>query len=143
MKKVLVFGTFDLMHPGHLSFLRQARAHGDYLVASVARDTFVQRYKGRYPHHNEDERIASVMNCGLVDRAELSDEKTGTYSLISTLQPDVICLGFDQDALRTDIDTWLRSRGLAIPTVTLEPFLPERYKTSKLAESGGDPSQSM
>ena len=46
-KRVLVFGTFDLLHQGHRYFLTQARRFGDTLIAVVARDEFVEERKGR------------------------------------------------------------------------------------------------
>ena len=45
MKKVMVFGTFDGLHEGHLDFFRQAREYGDYLIVAVARDVNVKKIK--------------------------------------------------------------------------------------------------
>ncbi|HEY4500387.1 MAG TPA: adenylyltransferase/cytidyltransferase family protein, partial [Candidatus Paceibacterota bacterium] len=47
MKRVMVFGTFDILHPGHLYFLRAAKKLGDYLIVSLARDVNVRKIKGR------------------------------------------------------------------------------------------------
>ena len=132
MSTVLVFGTFDLLHPGHASFLKQAREHGDKLVASVARDQFVRDYKGREPVHSQNERIEKLMSSGLVDEARLSDVKRGSYTVIEDVKPDVVCVGFDQHALATDLQRWASEHGHNIQIVVLSPFKPEKYKTSRL-----------
>ena len=43
MKKVIVFGTFDILHQGHLDFFRQAKQYGDYLIVAVAHDENVKK----------------------------------------------------------------------------------------------------
>ena len=57
--RVLCCGTFDYLHPGHLSFIEQAAALGDELFAVVARDENVKIIKGHYPDHSEVERKAT------------------------------------------------------------------------------------
>lgn len=132
MKTVLVFGTFDLIHPGHIFFLNQARQHGDRLVASVARDVFVAEKKGRQPLHSEDERIARIMSTGLVEDAVLSDSETGTYSVIGRFNPDVICLGHDQRDLEADLNRWTAANAVQIKIIVLKSYKPYRFKSSKL-----------
>ena len=134
-KKVLVFGTFDVIHPGHKNFLTQARALGDRLVASVARDSFVRMKKRRVPVHDENERRRQLLESGLVDDAILGDEKTGAYSILFEVKPDVVCFGHDQDELRADLTRWIdehRDGFAAVELVTLKAFKPEIYKSSKL-----------
>ena len=132
MRTVLVFGTFDVVHPGHRYFLQQARKRGDRLLASIARDAFVTRFKGKRPVHDENERLKHVLDTGLVDEASLSDEETGTYSVIERVKPDVICLGHDQEALRTNLLAWLEARGIRVAVETLDALEPHRYKSSIL-----------
>ena len=52
MKTVMAFGTFDLMHPGHEYFLRQAKKRGDYLIAVIARDSTVKKLKGKLSYQS-------------------------------------------------------------------------------------------
>jgi FAD synthetase len=137
MKTVLVFGTFDLMHPGHVSFLRQARKKGDRLVVSVARDRFVEIQKGRSPVHGEDERLRRVLDSGLVDEAVLSDEEAGSYGVVRRYAPQVICFGHDQRALESHLKNWLTDRRIHAETYTLEAYRPDRYKTSRYHPGGG------
>ena len=55
--KVMVFGTFDILHPGHLNFFKQAREFGNFLIAVIARDKTVLKIKGRLPKNNEKKRL--------------------------------------------------------------------------------------
>ena len=132
MKKVLVFGTFDVIHAGHLSFLRQARAEGDYIIASVARDEYVRKTKGREPVHSEKQRLAHLLEAELVDEAHLSDPVPGTYSIVSRFRPDTVCFGHDQNRLRDNLEAWLAAKRIKLPTRTLSAYKPEKYKSSKL-----------
>lgn len=141
VKRVLVFGTFDLLHPGHLSFLKQAKEKGNWLIASVARDDYVRRAKDRAPVHDQEERIARLLATGLVDEAHLSDEDVGSYGIIERCRPDVICFGHDQHALREHLRAWLATHsealGYHVETYTLDAHRPELYKSSKIREQGG------
>lgn len=134
MKKIMVFGTFDMLHEGHLDFFRQARSLADdpYLIVSVARDEVVKRIKGRAPRHTEKERRSVVAECRLVDEVVLGDAD-GYMAHIASVAPDIIALGYDQsgeyvDALEDD----LRAAGLGTSIVRLAAFQPDTYKTSKL-----------
>lgn len=138
MKTVLVFGTFDKLHPGHISFLTQARATGDYLIASVARDSFVRAYKNKRPTYDEHSRMAQLLHTGLVDKAVLSDEQTGTYSVVEREHPDVVCFGHDQDALRADFLRWARLNGFSGEVHKLHAFRPDRYKSSRISIGEAD-----
>ena len=67
--KIMAFGTFDLLHKGHLDFFKQARliAKRPYLIVSVARDVNVKRIKGRPPSFTQSQRLKKVKACKLVD----------------------------------------------------------------------------
>lgn len=94
--RVLVFGTFDLLHPGHVAMLRAAKRYGDELVVVVARDSDVNSRKGT-PLFNERERLVMVRSIRYVNRAMLGDV-SGRVTKIRRLAPDVICIGPDQDS---------------------------------------------
>jgi FAD synthetase len=131
-RRVLVFGTFDLLHPGHASFLRQARRHGGMLLAAVARDTFVASFKGKSPRHGEAERKRRLLDSGLVDGAYLGDKKPGSYAIVRRLRPDVICLGHDQHLLQADLERWIERTGASLEVHRLRAYRPDIYKSSKL-----------
>jgi FAD synthetase len=127
----MCFGTFDGLHPGHEDYFKQAREQGDRLVVVVARDTTALDVKGDLPGMNEDDRLKAVQDHGLVDEAVLghADDK---YKIIEEYQPDIICLGYDQEAFTDTLDIELARRGLAANVVRCEPYFPDTYKTSLL-----------
>ena len=134
MARIMIFGTFDMIHKGHVDFFEQARALASepHLIVSVARDSSVERIKGARPRHAEAERLATVAAHPLVDEAVLGEEK-GYIKHIAANRPDIIALGYDQrgeyvDNLKKD----LRRIGLKTRIVRVKPFKPEEYKTSKL-----------
>src|SRR3989338_1413746 len=96
MKTVMAFGTFDLLHPGHKYFLRQAKKQGDYLIVVIARDTTVKRLKGKLPHDNEKQRLKAILSLNLADKATIGDKRPNRYAAIKKYRPEVICLGYDQ-----------------------------------------------
>ncbi len=138
-KKVLCFGTFDLFHPGHVSFLRQARKYGNYLVVVVARDENVKKIKGKYPLDNELKRIENLKKSKLGDNVILGKEKF-SYSIIKEIDPDIICLGYDQKVDEKKLQSELRSKkeysGVKKvynkKIVRLLPYKENIYKSSKL-----------
>jgi len=96
-KKRVVFtnGCFDLMHMGHLTYLRKAKACGDVLIVGVNRDCSVRHIKGRKrPLIPEKERAALLAELLCVDYVVFFSEDT-PLRLIRTLKPDVLVKGSD------------------------------------------------
>lgn len=63
MKRVLTYGTFDVLHYAHLSFLKQAKELGDYLIVGVSNDEFNEQKKGKkayYPYEVRKEMVESI-----------------------------------------------------------------------------------
>jgi cytidyltransferase-like protein len=133
--RIMVFGTFDMIHKGHEDLFRQARglAPHPHLIASVARDAAVERIKGHLPRHGQDARRALLAAHHLVDDAVLGDSE-GYVSHIVAARPDIIALGYDQEGEYVQtLGADLAAAGLHPRIVRLQPFEPETYKTSKLA----------
>ncbi|MFA5853804.1 MAG: adenylyltransferase/cytidyltransferase family protein [Patescibacteria group bacterium] len=128
MPKVLAFGTFDGFHPGHKFYLDSASAHGDLTVV-IARDTTVLKVKGRPPLHDEIARQAGVQAAGY--DAILGSE-TDKYAVLGQIRPDVICLGYDQEAFVDKLSEACKERGLEAKILRMEALEPERYKSSIL-----------
>jgi rfaE bifunctional protein nucleotidyltransferase chain/domain len=92
---VLTNGVFDLLHPGHIRYLREARRLGDALIVGVNSDHSVRANKGAdRPLTPEAERAEILVALECVDAAVIFDEDT-PHDLISTLQPDVLVKGAD------------------------------------------------
>ena len=129
----MVFGVFDRLHPGHVSFLEQAAAHGKELVVVVARDASVLELKQRMPHHSEHDRMRAVRNVLGVNRVVFGDETRGSYAVIQNHKPDMICLGYDQYGLAQDLIKRMEEGQLdSIPLVSLVAHQPEVFHTSLL-----------
>jgi len=129
MKKVMVFGTFDILHPGHINFFRQAKKYGDYLIVVVARDLNVKKIKGELPIDNEAKRRNNIKKLKIVNEVILGDLKD-KFRVIEKKKPNVICLGYDQKdfSLNNELD----ERKLNIKVIRLRPHKPEIYKSSIL-----------
>lgn len=130
MKTVLVFGTFDVIHPGHKFFLQQAALYGDKLIAIIARDEFVQKTKQKSPVHTEADRMNHIIKSGLVNDACLSDPVTGSYNVVSKFMPNVICFGHDQTRLLNSFKKWLDKERIDVEIVIIDPFKRNRYSST-------------
>jgi len=131
MEKVLVFGTFDRLHPGHIDFLGQAKKLGDHLVAVVARDETVINLKGHLPKLDENERLAHIKNNELVNEAYLGG-LGDHYAVVRKVRPNIIALGYDQTSFTDDLANELKKAAIVAEIVRLKPFEPEKYHSSLL-----------
>ncbi len=128
---ILLFGTFDTLHPGHLNLFQQAKKLGDKLIVAIARDETVQKIKGRPAKHSEQERLRLVQACPLVDTAELGGIED-KYICIKKFKPDIIALGYDQDHYMVqELSKQLAEIYDKPPKIVrLKPYMPEKYKSS-------------
>ncbi len=127
-KKVMVFGTFDLLHEGHRHFLREAKKLGDYLVVVIARDTTVRTFKKHEPEHNEEMRRQTIIDERLADEVVFGDEVLGTWGPIRDYQPDIVAVGYDQTRLVEKLKA--SEFGATISIVTITSHEPEKFKSS-------------
>jgi len=131
--KVLVFGTFDCLHPGHLDFFRQAKELGDELIVGIGRDKVVTEIKKRPARQNEMIRLAAVQACTLVEKGLLLPiDPAERFSWIKKINPGIIALGYDQTAFTDHLDADLQKHGIPCKVVRLNAFHPEKYKSSKM-----------
>ncbi len=129
----MIFGVFDIIHPGHKHLIEQARYYGEHLVIVVARDRAVQLLKHKTPAWHELKRKDMLQEMYPEATVVLGDEQQGSYGVIAKHRPDMICLGYDQDTLGKDLKEKMTSRILpSIEIRTLKPHEPWQYKTSKL-----------
>ncbi len=128
-------GCFDLLHPGHLSLLRQARALGDALVVCVNSDESVRRRKGpRRPIVPAADRIALLEALEPVDAVIVFDEDTPTVQL-ETLRPDVWVKGGDYTISDLPEAPVVRRHGGQIVIIPLM----SGYSTSRLVSAAQRP----
>ncbi len=95
--KGIVFtnGCFDLIHPGHTTYLEDARAKGDYLIVGINSDKSVKAIKGdKRPILREDERALIVSALGFVDFVVIFDD-LDPGRIIDTIGPNILVKGAD------------------------------------------------
>jgi FAD synthetase len=131
MKTVMVFGSFDVLHPGHLYFLKKAKQFGDNLIVVIARDSTIEKIKGKKPKYNERERQEHINDLDYVDKAVLGYE-TDYYEIIDDINPAVICLGYDQDSFTKDLDKEMEKRRMNPKIIRIGSYKEDIYKSSKL-----------
>ncbi|MCD6434252.1 MAG: FAD synthase, partial [Candidatus Diapherotrites archaeon] len=111
MRRVLCFGTFDLLHEGHEFFLKKAKELGDKLIVVVARDSNVEKIKGSKPWENEATRLAKVSSLPFVDSAILGKENfSERFKIIAEQKPDIIALGYDQEISEDELRKHFKGR---------------------------------
>ena len=131
MKKVMCAGTFDIIHLGHLYYLSEAKKYGDKLIVVVARDTTSETFKKKKPMHNEKERLESVRMLKIVDEAVLGKEGD-IFNIIEEIMPNIICLGYDQNVQKQQLEDELKKRNLKAEVIRIGSYMPHLYKSSKL-----------
>ncbi len=128
MKKVIAFGTFDVVHPGHVHMLTEAKSYGDYLVVVIARDATVAEVKKHSTLHSETTRLKHIEALGIADKVRLGN-LGDKFKVIAEEEPDIVALGYDQ---KVPIDKLSAAIDDHVKIVRLSPFKPEIYKSSKL-----------
>jgi FAD synthetase len=132
MKKVIAFGSFDLLHKGHEHYLKEAKSYGDHLIVVVARDSNILKFKGKKPKYDENYRLEQVKKLDFVDEAVLGNKK-GILSVLEEQRPDVICLGYDQKTVdEQKLNEWLEKINLNAIIVRAKAYKDNIYKSSIL-----------
>jgi len=96
MTTVLVNGTFDILHPGHIAMLNTARSLGNYLVVCIDTDRRVKELKGdKRPINDQNFRRVMLSNIKSVDIVEFFDSQEELIDLIKLYKPDIMVKGSD------------------------------------------------
>lgn len=124
----MVFGTFDLLHPGHLFMLNKAKKLGYYLIVIIARDKTVTEIKGKQPVNSELKRLRNIKKLGLANFVKLGNIGANKYSAITKFKPNIVALGYDQKNFTNQlIKNFPKTK-----IVRLKSYKPHIYKSSKL-----------
>ena len=95
MKKVITYGTYDLLHEGHINLLRRAKALGDYLIVGVTNDSF-DRERGKLNvRNNVLERVEAVKATGIVDEVIIEDYVGQKIDDVLKYDVDIFAIGSD------------------------------------------------
>lgn len=133
---VMTGGAFDIIHPGHVETLQQAKALGDVLVVSVARDLTFERNKKRKPEHDEGLRKLLVSSLKAVDLALLGSQ-SDIFQTVEIIKPDIIALGYDQAHDEEMISRESEKRGLSVRVVRLKSTNPDIKTTAIINRNSG------
>ena len=120
MVKVMATGTFDLLHMGHIYYLKEAKKLGDTLAVVVATDSTVRKLKHE-PVTPQEIRLNLIKELKIVYEAYLGHEDD-IYEIVEEIKPDIIALGFDQLHNENKIKKELKKRNLSAEVVRLSKF---------------------
>jgi glycerol-3-phosphate cytidylyltransferase len=95
MLKVITFGTFDLLHIGHINIFRRAKALGDYLIVGISTDALNFSKKGKYPVYNQDDRLEIVKAIRYVDEVFLEESLELKRDYVQRYAADILVMGND------------------------------------------------
>ena len=96
MTTVMVNGTFDVLHPGHVAMLNTARSYGDYLIVAIDTDRRVRELKGEgRPINNQNDRKIMLSNLKAVDFVVIFDSKEELIDYMKLYKPQVYVKGSD------------------------------------------------
>ncbi|MDA8940087.1 adenylyltransferase/cytidyltransferase family protein [Pseudoalteromonas marina] len=123
MKRVITFGTFDIVHVGHINILERAKSLGDYLIVGISSDALNMQKKGRTPVYSERDRVKIISSLRCVDEIfiEHSLELKGDY--IKEHDADLLVMGDDWagkfDNFKTLCDVQYLTRTPSISTTEI------------------------
>ncbi len=130
-KKVVAFGTFDGLHPGHIYYLKQAKKFGE-LTVIIARDSTVKKIKRRKTLFNEKERKQMIESLNTVDKAILGKKKESKFKILKKINPDIIALGYDQKPGKKELKKELKKINLKTKIKKIKAWKPKKFKSTKL-----------
>ncbi|WP_342305414.1 adenylyltransferase/cytidyltransferase family protein [Methanolobus sp. ZRKC5] len=120
MVRVLATGTFDLLHPGHILYLSEAKRMGDELYVIVARESMI-KHKPK-PIVPDEQRVEMVNSLKIVDKAILGSD-SDIFDPIKEIKPDIIVLGYDQGFDTEKLEKQLHEKGFNCKVIRVEQSL--------------------
>lgn len=120
MVKVMATGTFDILHLGHIYFLKEAKKQGDRLAVVVATDKTVRKLKHE-PVNPQEIRLKLIKELKIVNEAYMGHEED-MYKIVQEIKPDVIALGYDQIHDEKTVEKELKKRNIKAKVVRLSEF---------------------
>ncbi len=95
MKRVITFGTFDLLHIGHINIINRASELGKYLIVGISSDQLNYKKKQLYPVYNENDRMNIVKAIKKVDEVFLEESLESKREYIREHKADILVMGSD------------------------------------------------
>jgi glycerol-3-phosphate cytidylyltransferase/FAD synthetase len=133
---VLAGGVFDIIHPGHIYTLNEAKALGDVLVVVVATDNTSVKMKKRNPLHSQEQRQELVNSLSMVDLCLIGQEDD-IFKTVNHVRPQIIALGYDQIHQEKFIVDGCKKINLDAKVARLQSPIPES-SSSKIQKEYGE-----
>ena len=125
-KKVMVFGVFDGLHDGHRFFLENTSALGNALTIVVAQDETAKKLKGCTPQFPLSERIERLKKEYSHANVIAGDQEEAKWNVIETHKPDIIALGYDQNALEKSLEAYRKASPYPFEITKIAAFKPDK-----------------
>ena len=122
---VLASGAFDLVHYGHVHFLKEAKKAGGrkaHLIVIIARDKNIKKIKGKLPIIPENQRRAVIESLKPVDQAFLGYENMSFIDTIQKFKPAIIAIGYDQEHIEKEVLEIIEKLGSKVKIVKIDRF---------------------
>ncbi|TFG13351.1 FAD synthase [Candidatus Thorarchaeota archaeon] len=122
-QRVLAAGKFDILHLGHIAYLKQAKElvgkEGE-LVVIIARDDTIERERGAPPVFPQEQRRAIVESLEMVDTAVIGYKTRDHCRIVVDVNPDILALGYDQEADTDSLQKCFETNNMTTEIVRLE-----------------------
>ena len=136
LKIVLAGGAFDIIHPGHIHTLNEAKKLGDFLVVVIATDKTVMKMKKHKPLHNAQASQELVSSLSMVDICIIGDDED-IFKTVDLIKPQIIALGYDQIHQEKFITEGCRKINLDVTVARLESPIPD-ISSSEIEKEYGE-----
>ena len=132
--KTITFGTFDIVHPGHIYYLSEAKKYGDILTTIIATDENVEKFKSCPPKFWLRQRIIDIQNTHIPDTV-IAGSNASPLSWIEEHNPDVVCIWYDQTGFLDTLNTYISERSSNIHIIRIDSYQADIYKSSLLKKN--------
>ncbi len=133
MIKVMASGVFDILHLGHIHYLKESKSFGDYLIVVVASDYTAKKH-GKNLIFNENERKGLVSELKIVNEAIIGHSTDDIFQTVNEIKPDIITLGYNQKFDDEFIENKCKKLGLKTIVRRTSPYDGSINSSSKIKQ---------
>ena len=126
-------GVFDILHLGHIHYLKESKSFGDYLIVVVASDYTAKKH-GKNLIFNENERKGMVSELKIVNEAMIGHSTDDIFQTVNEIKPDIITLGYDQKFDDKFIENKCKKLGLKTIVRRTSPYDGSINSSSKIKQ---------
>ncbi len=133
MIKVMASGVFDVLHLGHIHYLKESKSFGNYLIVVVASDYTAKKH-GKNLIFNENERRDLISELKVVDKAIIGHSSDNIFQTVNEIKPDIITLGYNQKFNDKCIEDNCRKMGLKTIVKRTSPYNGDINSSSQIRQ---------